>query len=373
MPGADIDHRGTHFTEPLLTSLLHALHDPTTQRPHLGAAQFDRAQFSGDALFGGAQFSGEAWFNEVQVSGAAEFGGAQFSGSAEFREAQFAGHARFSEAQFSDTAGFWMTQFSSGAWFGKAQFSRYAWFGRARFSGDADFGEARFSGDAQFKGARFAVLSRFGPLACAQRVDLSGAVFEAPVTLEIAAHEVLCVRTRWESTATVRLRYARVDLSHAVLSFPVAVITHPTAFAVYPEARLSERVPVNESLLDGSAEVRVASVQGVDAAHLVLTDTDLSDCLFTGAFHLDQLRLEGRCTFAPTPRTLAPPRHTSGALDPAAHPCRGTPLAGPVERAARRSPGPAALAQRLAHRTTPSTPRPHPRPGGCRRQLPATP
>jgi len=39
----------------------------------------------------------------------------------------------------------------------------------------------------------------------------------------------------------------------------------------------------------------------VDAAHLVLTDTDLSDCLFSGAFHLDQLRLEGRCTFASTP------------------------------------------------------------------------
>ncbi|MET8452818.1 hypothetical protein [Streptomyces sp. NPDC005209] len=39
----------------------------------------------------------------------------------------------------------------------------------------------------------------------------------------------------------------------------------------------------------------------MDAAHLVLTDTDLSDCLFIGAFHLDQLRLEGSTTFAPVP------------------------------------------------------------------------
>jgi hypothetical protein len=37
---------------------------------------------------------------------------------------------------------------------------------------------------------------------------------------------------------------------------------------------------------------------------LVLADTDLSDCLFSGAFHLDQLRLEGRCTFARTPTGL---------------------------------------------------------------------
>ncbi|MFF9178981.1 hypothetical protein [Streptomyces sp. NPDC014793] len=50
------------------------------------------------------------------------------------------------------------------------------------------------------------------------------------------------------------------------------------------------------------AGVRVISVQGVDASHLVLTDTNLSDCLFSGAFHLDQIRLEGgRTTFAPTP------------------------------------------------------------------------
>ncbi len=43
-------------------------------------------------------------------------------------------------------------------------------------------------------------------------------------------------------------------------------------------------------------------MQGADAAHLVLTDTDLADCLFTGAFHLDLLRLEGRCTFASAPK-----------------------------------------------------------------------
>ncbi|MEV7442893.1 pentapeptide repeat-containing protein, partial [Streptomyces sp. NPDC091204] len=178
--------------------------------------------------------------------------------------------------------------------FGQAQFDGDARFDGAHFDGDATFDGVQFTGDATFDATRFAVLSWFGPAVCGHVVDLSGAVFEAPVTLEIAAREVRCVRTRWESTATVRLRYAAADLSHAVLSFPVAVIAQPTPFT-------TGNTPVNESLLVGPAGVRVASVQGVDAAHLVLTDTDLADCLFAGAFHLDQLRLEGRCNFAPAP------------------------------------------------------------------------
>lgn len=59
-PGADIDHRGTPFTEQLLNALLDALRDPITARPHLGDAGFVEAQFSGEAGFDGAQFSGRA-------------------------------------------------------------------------------------------------------------------------------------------------------------------------------------------------------------------------------------------------------------------------------------------------------------------------
>ncbi|WP_309052864.1 hypothetical protein [Streptomyces sp.] len=47
--------------------------------------------------------------------------------------------------------------------------------------------------------------------------------------------------------------------------------------------------------------VRVASLRGVDAAHLVLADLDLWECLFAGTVHLDQLRLEGACTFNTAP------------------------------------------------------------------------
>ncbi|MFF5393067.1 hypothetical protein ACFY5H_32890 [Streptomyces sp. NPDC013012] len=115
------------------------------------------------------------------------------------------------------------------------------------------------------------------------------------MTLEIAAKQVLCTRTRWQSTATIRVRHASVDLVHAVLEAPLAITAHPTPFTIERDTML------DESMLLGSGTVRVVSVQGVDAAYLVLTDTDLSDCLFSGAFHLDQLRLEGRTTLAFTP------------------------------------------------------------------------
>ncbi|MET9427947.1 MULTISPECIES: pentapeptide repeat-containing protein [unclassified Streptomyces] len=240
-PGADIDHRGTPFTQSLLEKLLKALRDPTTGNPRFGSAKFSGAQFC-----------------------EADFSGAQFSGNAKFSGAQFSGDAKFN----------------------KAQFSRNAWFGGAQFSGDASFHRAQFP-----------KVPWFGPVVCAKTVVLSEAVFEEPVTLEIAARNVHFERTRWGATATVRLRYATANLDHAVLTFPVMVTYHPALF-------LTDKGKAVGRLRGVANRVRVESVRGVDAAHLVLADVDLTDCLFTGAFHLDQLRLEGRCTFASVPSGL---------------------------------------------------------------------
>lgn len=364
-PGADVDHRGTSFTEALLGQLLEALVDPSTMRPRLGAARFQDARFEGDARFaevhfagtaqfaraqfhraarfdgsqfdrkahfGGvrfaertsfrsAQFADVAWFDQAQVVGDSDFSKASFGSSARFHLARFEGDAMFgsacfegtalfAEAGFDGLASFNGAKFTGVAAFQMAEFADGSFFRGAEFSGGAEFGGALFAGDAEFELAQFSAAPKLGPVACAGALDLSGAVFGAPVTLEIAAQQLICVRTRWESTATVRVRRASVDLSYAVLAAPVAVTAHPTSFAFG-----GNDAQVDESLLTGPDTVRVASVQGVDAAHLVLTDTDLSDCLFSGAFHLDQLRLEGRTTLTPTPsgwhrRGLVPTRWT---------------------------------------------------------------
>ncbi|MEU9271917.1 hypothetical protein AB0E04_41910 [Streptomyces sp. NPDC048251] len=99
------------------------------------------------------------------------------------------------------------------------------------------------------------------------------------------------------STAEVRLRYASVDFAHAVFEYPLTITAEATPF-VLPDGR-----EVAEQAFAGApdAVVRVASLRGVDAAHLVLADVDLSGCLFTGTVHLDQLRLEGACSFDTVP------------------------------------------------------------------------
>ncbi|MZE80062.1 pentapeptide repeat-containing protein [Streptomyces xinghaiensis] len=338
-PGADVDHRGTPFTTELLDRLLDALRDPATGHPRLGTARFDGAAFTSEARFSRAAFTGDAWFVGTSFVGVASFGGATFTSEARFGGASFtrgarfvgasfAGVARFGGASFTGGATFLGGSFASVAWFGGASFtgvvlfddvsfSGVAWFDRASFTSDASFDAASFTGtawfggasfthdvsfdavtfmrDAQFRAARFEATARLGPLICGGRVVLDRAVFGEPVTVEAAAHAVTCDRTRWASTATLWLRHAELDLSDAVLEFPLTVTARRTPFPslvdLLPETPLADRDP----------GVRLISVDGVDAAHLVLHDIDLSLCRFAGAIHLDQLRVDGWCTFATTP------------------------------------------------------------------------
>ncbi|WP_234443488.1 pentapeptide repeat-containing protein [Streptomyces sp. NRRL B-24484] len=273
-----------------------------------GIVGFGEATFSSTAFFGGATFGGDAWFGGAAFGGHAWFGGVTFTGNAGFGEAMFRGTAGFGRTMFTGAAGFTRTTFTGHAGFGEATFTGPAEFGDARFAGDAGFARTTFTGPTCFGGAAVAGTATFsgaiflanvpllGPLVCGETVDVSGALFEAPVTMEVAAQHLSCARTRWKSTATLRLRYATVDLTDAVLSSPVAVTAMPAPFST-TAGKASD-----EGMLCGhDPDVRVVSIRGVDAAHLVLAGTDLSACLFVGTFHLDQLRLEGRCTFARTP------------------------------------------------------------------------
>ncbi|MFJ8752936.1 pentapeptide repeat-containing protein [Streptomyces sp. NPDC102441] len=427
-PGADLDHRGTTFTEPLLRVLLNALHDPATGGPRFGHVRFDSAVFEGmagfwlstfegpagfesatfqdDARFQSATFEHVARFGSATVHGIARFESvtfrrdadfesatfkrdarfmsatftrdahfesatftsdgafgsaifqynaiftsATFERSARFRlalfelgaqfgSATFKGHAQFGSAMFQDRAWFqsaifqgdvWFdaTIFQANATFDAAIFQGVAWFeaifqGPAQFSsatfqGRAGFGSTAFQGFALFDSVNFQDIVRFdsvifesdalfegtvferpvsmGPLVCAGRIRLSGAVFCGPATLLFAVRRLECRRTRWSSMAELRLRYAQVDFSHAVLEHPLTMSAEADPFVLHAGQ------PMAEPALAGTpdASVRVASIRGVDAAHLVLADIDLSECLFTGTVHLDQLRLEGACSFDSVP------------------------------------------------------------------------
>ncbi|MGW5931986.1 pentapeptide repeat-containing protein [Streptomyces anulatus] len=343
-PGNSIDHRGTTFTQSLLLTLVNALCDPLTGKARLGKAEFGSAIFESDAGFGSAifegdagfasaTFKGEAWFGSATFKGVAWFGRAAFEGVAGFESATFKGHAGFESATFKRSAGFRSAifegeagfesaifegdagfvsaTFEDAAWFGWATFKRNAWFRSAIFEGHAGFGlttfegvvgfeSAIFNGVAWFGSAAFVTTDRFGPLVCAGRIVLSGAAFGSPVTLSIASHRLDFRRTRWSATAEIRLRYATVDFAHAVFEYPLTIVAEPDPFVLADGSELAD------AALAGTPgpDVRVASLRGVDAAHLVLADVDLSGCLFAGTVHLDQLRLEGACTFDTAPSSV---------------------------------------------------------------------
>jgi hypothetical protein len=167
-------------------------------------------------------------------------------------------------------------------------------------SGTARFGLAAFEGVAVFESATFVQADQFGPLVCAGRVGLAGAVFGGPVILSLAARCLECRRTRWSATAEIRLRYTTVDFAHAVFEYPLTIAAEPDPFVLTGGRQLLEK-PFEDA---PGPEVRMASLRGVDAAHLVLADVDLLGCLFAGIVHLDQLRLEGAWTFDTAPAAV---------------------------------------------------------------------
>jgi uncharacterized protein YjbI with pentapeptide repeats len=315
--GADIDHRGTFFSEVLLAELIAAVRDVATGLPRIGRVQFNEATFSGDARFSRATFAKAADFRDVNFEGqahfddtrflevaqfgdttwekAASFGRATFHKEAEFDEAEFRGDAEFGQVTFEGSGWFGNAVFAQRAWFSAATFHQRAWFPETRFMNHAGFEETRFHQDARFGEAVFETASRIGPVLCTGSVDLSNVTFGRPVTVQAAARTVVCHRTRWNATATLHLRYANVDLTDAVLEYPLSIARHPVAFE-------SAGFTVYESLLMGLPErVKLVSVRGADAAHLMVSNVDLSECRFAGTFHLDQLRMEGECLFAPAP------------------------------------------------------------------------
>ncbi|MFF1277004.1 pentapeptide repeat-containing protein [Streptomyces marokkonensis] len=256
-------------------------------------ALYKSATFQGAAVFRWATFEGEAVFVSASFEGIAVFGSATFKDEALFRASAFHGHAWFVSAAFGHLATFAGTTFKGAALFLSATFVRLTTFRWATFEGEARFEAAAFKGDTRFELATFAAADQVGPLVCAGRLVLSGAVFGGPVTLLFAARRLECRRTRWSQTAEIRLRYATVDFAHAVFEYPLTIAAEQDPF-VLTDGRQHAENPLSSAPNPG---VRVASLRGVDAAHLVLADLDLSGCLFAGTVHLDQLRLEGACTF----------------------------------------------------------------------------
>jgi uncharacterized protein YjbI with pentapeptide repeats len=97
-------------------------------------ANFDAANFQGDAFFYQPNFQGKASFNRATFKGEADFSGADFQGDASFYEANFQGKADIAIANFHGEANFYNSEF-----YGRTHFSRH-------FNGGAKFNYVLFEG-----------------------------------------------------------------------------------------------------------------------------------------------------------------------------------------------------------------------------------
>ncbi|MET8831735.1 pentapeptide repeat-containing protein [Streptomyces sp. NPDC004610] len=263
---------------------------------HVGGTAMFKGATTAEAHFTGVRFRGAARFDGAVVNGRAYFDGAVFEDGADFERTTITGAAYFEGAHFHRSrATFEGAELGAEVHFTEAHLETGATFAGAGIGGDLAFSQARVEGDVSFRRAVFRRTAMIGPLVTPGLVDLSDAVFESAVTVEAAAARLHCRHTRWASTAALRLRHAAVDLTDAVLEFPVTVANRSAPFST----------PPNAPTPTGSATVRVTSLSGVDAAHLVLSGIDLTHCRFVEAVHLDQLRLEGRSLLGPPPEGLS--------------------------------------------------------------------
>ena len=267
-PGDDVDARGTRFTPELLHELLDRLYTYGTA-PRFGTADFFEASFIGDATFHRAVFDRYADFRRAAFAEPADFTDAEFHREADFDRAVFAGHA----------------------WFGGAVFDRQAGFARAAFAADAAFNEVTFGGNVSFKGVRFAASRWLGPLTVNGTLDLEDTVFAVPATLDFWAWRAQLGRARFEGPATVRAYAAVIDLTEVETAGPLTVASSQDHGTPRPPGF-------------NSATASITSLHRVDAALLILRDIDFSQCRFSEVHHLDQLGLDGECTFAVPPAGL---------------------------------------------------------------------
>ncbi|RCG28722.1 pentapeptide repeat-containing protein [Sphaerisporangium album] len=278
-----------------------------------GRVDFSDATFVGGASFGEATFTERADFDKATFPEVPGSGGAIFPGGTDFSHVTFTKGARFAGVTFTVGVMFYGATFSDGVGFDGATFTAHANFDRVTFS-YALFRGATFSGRQRsrnmnltatgFNDVMFSDYADFSHARVPGAVEMRGRVprlflegmeVDGDLVVEVAAETVAATRIRGAGRVTLRVRAAQVDASEAAItgSFTVQGLREPIQ-------------GVDESGLPYPAHpgqlAAVTSLRGTDAQHLVLTDVDLSRCLFAGMHRVDQVRLDGWCAFAFDPR-----------------------------------------------------------------------
>jgi hypothetical protein len=288
---------GAHFSE---TQFLGPVFFDKAQFTKQG--EFDKAKFSSDASFGMTRFRGSASFDQAIMNGPAWFDETRFAASASFKATHFSGTS-FDEVLFDGSAEFSRAQFDGTVSFDGARFARAASFDNAQFGESASFDQTRFGRTAWFDNARLKQPGRLGPLLATVRLSLDHTVVEGATLIEAVTPALSCVDARFTEAVTLRLRYAEIVMDGTAFAKPSTIAFARDTFTAasdFGEPEVFDETSLRAHLL--LSQPRLLSLRRVDVSSLTVSDLDLSACLFAGAHHLDQLRIEGPRPFADTPR-----------------------------------------------------------------------
>ncbi|MFF7283021.1 pentapeptide repeat-containing protein [Streptomyces griseorubiginosus] len=256
----------------------------TFEMSNMDNASFGKTQFQ-ETRFRGATFTNQPYFRNTHFGQLANFERVTFNKGANFRYSKFPKDGIFTEATFGGLA-----------LFSGAQFGNLAMFTEVKFQSEANFSGAVCQGAISFKASHFADLLN-GPIS-ARDVNLEYAHFERSVRFEVSARNLALARATFLAAATFSVRFATLILTDVHLSSPLTIASHRHQFTEgdrsVPDPEVGDLNPLG----------KVVQLAGVNAALLVLNDVDVSQCSFSGAYHLDQITLEGECRFAAPPRGM---------------------------------------------------------------------
>jgi Pentapeptide repeats (9 copies) len=274
---------------------------PRTQ--FIGQAVFDGVNFNAGADFEHGKFSRSAHFNDTTFAIEADFRSTEFGSDEEARDSLFSIDSSFGGATFDCDAWFTDSTFSGKADFSEASFNGETWFSKAHFGADVAFEKAKIAKSASFADVTFAGNAWFdevkaegwvivGPSAVDGELGLYGFEAGGDVVVTVGADQVKCTNAKFNDRAWLSL-VGDLWLVDSVFAAPATI-----------ESSLRPVAGTGPGAGETPVRVRLQSLRGTDAEHLTLTDADLSRCVLSGLRRPEQLRLGGRCVFAPTPRGL---------------------------------------------------------------------
>lgn len=146
---------------------------------------FRETVFLGRANFDGVRVDGgRAYFPLAVFEGTAQFKGVEFSGVTEFRFASFAKGANFAHARLHAPVYFGGSRYHADTVFTNLYSERTVYFNDAVFEAKVTFDDCEWQRDATFENARFLGPTDFDTTKVLGTLNLSRAVFEAPVAIK---------------------------------------------------------------------------------------------------------------------------------------------------------------------------------------------